>query len=91
MTRHGKVLWRYGPAAGTGALDHPSLAIMLPNGLIAVNDDYNHRVILIDRSRGRIVWQYGHTNVPGAAPGYLNTPDGIDFLPFHAAPKGIGP
>ena len=29
-------------------LDHPSLAERLPNGLIGVNDDYRHRVLLID-------------------------------------------
>ena len=34
----GKVLWRYGPAGGYGRLDHPSLAMALPNGDIAVND-----------------------------------------------------
>ena len=48
MSTRGKVLWRYGPASGPGALDHPSLAIRLPNGLIAVNDDYRDRVVLID-------------------------------------------
>ena len=29
-------------------LNHPSLAERLPNGLIAVNDDYRHRVVIID-------------------------------------------
>jgi hypothetical protein len=81
MSTGGRVLWRYGPTSGPGELDHPSLALMLPDGLIAVNDDYNDRVVLIDRSRRRIVWQYGHTNSPGDAPGYLNIPDGMDFLP----------
>ena len=52
-----------------------------PNGLIAANDDYNHRVIVIDPSTKRIVWQYGHTGVAGARPGYLDKPDGIDLLP----------
>jgi hypothetical protein len=42
MRRSGHVLWRYGPSSGPGMLDHPSLAIRLPNGLIAVNDDYRH-------------------------------------------------
>jgi hypothetical protein len=27
------------------------------------------------------VWQYGHTGVPGTAPGYLNRPDGVDVTP----------
>ena len=44
----GKVLWTYRPTSGSGVLDHPSLGAPLPNGLIAVNDDYNDRVVLID-------------------------------------------
>ena len=58
----------------------------LPNGDIAVNDDYRDRVIVIDPRRNRIVWQYGHTDQPGTAPGYLNIPDGMDFVPM--APNG---
>ena len=85
MTTGGKVLFRYGPPSGPAALNHPSLALMLPNGLIAVNDDYRHRVILIDPKKHRIVWQYGHTDNSGTSPGYLNTPDGMDFLPFDVA------
>jgi len=82
----GHVSWRYGPAAGEAALNHPSLAIELPNGDIAVNDDYRDRVVVIDPRSNRIVWQYGHTDHPGTGPGYLNTPDGMDFIP--AAPDG---
>src|SRR4051794_26254651 len=90
MSRKGHVLWRYGPSVGPGALDHPSLALRLPNGLIAINDDYNDRVVLIDPLKDRIVWQYGHDNRPGKAPGYLNIPDGLDFLPARDAPAGLG-
>jgi outer membrane protein assembly factor BamB len=85
MRTNGTVLWKYGPPSGPGMLDHPSLALPLPNGLIAVNDDYRHRVVLIDPKTNRIVWQYGHTDVAGTAPGYLDTPDGMDFLPFDTA------
>jgi hypothetical protein len=85
MTTSGRVLWRYGPASGDGALNHPSLALMLPNGLIAVNDDYRNRVILISTKENRIVWQFGHTDSAGRGPGFLNTPDGMDFLPFEVA------
>ena len=81
MDRTGKVLWRYGPAQGYGRLDHPSLAMPLPNGDIAVNDDFRDRVIVIDPRLNRIVWQYGHTDHAGTAPGYLNIPDGMDFIP----------
>ena len=54
--------------------------IILPHGLIGVNDDYRHRVVLIDPRRKRIVWQYGHTGRPGRRRGYLRIPDGFDLL-----------
>jgi hypothetical protein len=82
VNHQGAVLWSYRVASGWGELDHPSLAIMLPNGNIAVNDDYRDRVIVIDPATNRIVWAYGHTDRPGAAPGYLRTPDGMDFVPL---------
>jgi hypothetical protein len=53
----------------------------LPNGDILVNDDHNHRVVVIDRATNQIVWQYGHDGVAGSAPGYLDNPDGLDPLP----------
>ena len=87
MDRSGRALWRYGPAApGEAQLNHPSLALQLPNGNIAVNDDYRDRVVVIDPHTDRIVWQYGHTDVGGTAPGYLHIPDGMDWIP--AGPKG---
>jgi hypothetical protein len=86
VNRRGHVLWRYGPSAGHGMLNHPSLAMALPNGDIAVNDDYRHRVVLIDPRSKRIVWQYGHTDRAGTGRRFLNTPDGMDFVP--AGPNG---
>jgi outer membrane protein assembly factor BamB len=80
-TPAGHVVWSFGAPSGADYLNKPSLAVRLPNGLIASNDDWNHRVILIDPKTKRIVWQYGHTGVPGRAPGYLNKPDGLDLLP----------
>jgi outer membrane protein assembly factor BamB len=85
LNKHGRVLWRYGPASGPGMLDHPSLALRVKPGLIAVNDDYRDRVVLIDIHTHRIVWQYGHTDTKGSRPGYLNTPDGMDLLPARQA------
>jgi hypothetical protein len=82
MNRFGAVLWRYGPSSGWAALDHPSLAMMLPNGDIAINDDYKDRVVIVDPRKNRIVWQYGHAYVPGTAANFLKTPDGMDFVPL---------
>jgi hypothetical protein len=75
FTTRGKLLWRF------GGLNRPSLALPLPNGNILVNDDFNDRVIIIDPRINKIVWQYGHTGVPGRAPGYLDDPDGVDLAP----------
>ncbi len=82
----GQVLWEYRYTSGSAALNHPSLAVELPNGMIALNDDHNDRVLIIDPKTNKIVWQYGHTGVPGSAPGYLNIPDGLDFLPAGITP-----
>lgn len=86
--RSGHLLWRL------GGLNQPSLALPLPNGDILFNDDFNHRVCVVDPATGRIVWQYGHTGISGSAPGYLDDPDGVDLVPpdslveTHAATMG---
>ncbi len=81
VNRRGAITWSFGASSGPNRLAKPSLAVRWPNGLIAANDDYNHRVIVIDPRTKRIVWQYGHTGVAGRSPGYLDKPDGIDLLP----------
>jgi hypothetical protein len=80
FNRAGKILWSYHPESGSGMLDHPSLAERLPGGLIAVNDDYRHRLVIIDPHSRKIVWQYGRTDSPGRGHDHLNTPDGFDLL-----------
>jgi hypothetical protein len=88
--RHGRLVWRYRPRPGDPTLDHPSLAMPLPNGDVLATDDFNDRVIVVDPRTNRIVWQYGHTGVPGSAPGYLSRPDGVDLAPprsLLAAPR----
>ncbi len=79
--RQGRLHWRYRPRRGAPALDHPSLALPLPNGDFLLNDDFNDRVIVINPRTNRVVWQYGHTGVAGSAPGYLSRPDGVDLVP----------
>ncbi|HZS30967.1 MAG TPA: hypothetical protein VFA37_06890 [Gaiellaceae bacterium] len=81
FTRSGRLVWRYRPRPGDPPLDHPSLAEPLPNGDVLVTDDFNDRVIVVDPRTNRIVWQYGHTGVPGSSPGYLSRPDGLDLAP----------
>jgi outer membrane protein assembly factor BamB len=89
LDRQGHVLWRYGPASGWGELDHPSLAFMLPNGDIAINDDYDDRVVIVDPRKRRIVWQYGRLGRPGTGPNELNTPDGMDYVPLGPHEKPL--
>lgn len=86
FNRQGQILWSYAVTSGPGMLDHPSLAERLPNGLIAVNDDYNDRVVIINPADDQIVWQYGITGQAGTAPGQLNTPDGFDLLTGTTTP-----
>lgn len=83
FNRAGRRLWSYS-GHSRDRLDHPSLALPLPNGDIVLNDDYNHRVIVIDPHTDKIVWQYGVTGTPGSRPGYLNNPDGIDLAPSQS-------
>jgi len=74
----GHTLWRYRPT-GAAELNHPSLALPLPNGDVLATDDHNDRVIVVDPRTSQVVWQYGHRGVPGSGPGYLNGPDGADL------------
>ncbi len=96
FNQSGKLLWRYAPG-GAAALNKPSLALPLPNGDVLVNDDYNHRVIVIDPRTNQIVWQYGHKGIHGSGPGYLYDPDGVDLAPpyslagTHAGTMGVFP
>jgi outer membrane protein assembly factor BamB len=83
FNRHGKRLWHFS-GHGTDTLDHPSLALPLPNGDVVLNDDFNDRVIVVDPRTDRIVWQYGVSGVPGRSAGYLDNPDGIDLVPPHS-------
>ena len=78
-----KVTWQYKVKAGEDALNHPSLALELPNGNIIVNDDWRNRVVVIDRKSKKIVWQYGITDKAGHAPGLLFYPDGMDIDIFR--------
>ena len=81
FTATGTPLWRYDITSGDGELSRPTLARVLPDGNVLVADSGNDRVIVIDHNSKKIVWQYGHTGKPGAAPGYLHTPDSVALVP----------
>jgi hypothetical protein len=86
ITRHGRIVWTYGPPSGPGALDRPSLAVRWPNGMIAITDDWHHRIVVVDPRTKHIVWQYGHLGIPSSSAGFLSKPDGLDLLPAARMP-----
>lgn len=83
----GKVLWSFGPPTGPGELRNPSLGAPMPNGMVAVTDDFGNRVVIIDPTTNRIVWQYGVDGLAGTGPDLLRIPDGLDLL----LPGGVIP
>jgi hypothetical protein len=91
LNTSGNILWQFGPDgdASPNHLRWPSLAAEMPNGNIVANDDYNHRVIVIDKQTRQIVWQYGVTGRRGDKPGYLNIPDGLDWRHTPDGPPPI--
>jgi DNA-binding beta-propeller fold protein YncE len=74
LSERGALLWRYAPRRGPAALNRPTLALVLSDGDVLVCDTGNDRVVVIDPTTDRIVWQYGHRGHPGTAPGYLDAP-----------------
>ena len=78
-----KLVWEYFVKSGDGMLNHPSLALELPNGDVILNDDLRNRVLVIDRQTKQIIWQYGVTDQAGYKPGYLFYPDGMDIDVFR--------
>ena len=62
--------WRFGARPGAERLNKPSLAVRLPNGLIAANDDWNHRVVISTRTP---TGSSGSTATP-ASPGRAGLP-----------------
>lgn len=60
----------------------PDDAFFTPGGrTIITNQEEAQTLGLIDYRGHRLIWRYGHLGVRGSAPGYLNTPDGVDFHP----------
>src|SRR5215471_13941933 len=48
---------------------------------IISNQEDQDTIQVISFPGGRLLWRYGHPNVRGIAPGYLNTPDDAYLLP----------
>jgi hypothetical protein len=79
-----KIVWRYpsrGRPAPPGGFYFPDDAFFIRHGTAIIsNQEDNHTIVEIAYPSGRIVFQYGHPHTPGAAAGYLNTPDDAYLL-----------
>ena len=75
VAANGTVLWRYAPS-GAGQLNHPSIAIPLASNRIAICDDFGNRIIVVDPTTSRVVWEWS-----GNAAYHLVRPDGLDYRP----------
>jgi outer membrane protein assembly factor BamB len=71
----GTVIWRYAPRGGT-QLNHPSIAIPLASNRIAICDDFNNRIVIVDPTNSTVVWQW-----TGSGTVHLVRPDGLDYRP----------
>ena len=75
LAPNGSILWRYAPR-GSAQLNHPSIAIPLASNRIAICDDFGNRIIIVDPTTSRVVWQWS-----GNASYQLLRPDGLDYRP----------
>ena len=80
VNQAGTIVWQYGQAGVTGSgpnqLNVPVFAIQLPNHNIAIVDQSNERVIVVDKHTKKIVWQYGCPTC-----NLLNNPNSAELLP----------
>ncbi len=87
-TQTKSIVWQYGhlgvPGAQTGYLGkYVDDSFRLPNGNTVITDDANMRVIAVNKA-GKVVWQYGHTGLPGTQAGYLDAPNDAMPLPNNS-------
>jgi outer membrane protein assembly factor BamB len=75
MTSTGRVVWYYAPGDAQ-TLNHPSIAIPIASNRVAVCDDDNNRVVIIDPITKSVVAVYSS---PGGIP--LQHPDGLAYRP----------
>ena len=79
-----RILWRY-PRSNL----HPRFPFRFDDDAffgpqfhtIISNQEDQHTLQVVSFPGGRVLWRYGHANVRGSAPGYLNTPDDAYLLP----------
>jgi outer membrane protein assembly factor BamB len=76
VTPSKRVVWRMDGLRG------PDDAFFTPGGrTVITNEEFNETIAQVSLRTKRVVWRYGHSGVPGAARGFLNTPDDAYRLP----------
>ncbi len=78
-----RILWHYpGPAGPAYPFAFDDDAFFGPGfKTIISNQEDQHTIQTLSFPSGRLRWRYGHANVRGSTPGYLNTPDDSYELP----------
>lgn len=75
----GNIVWQYGQAGVTGhgpnQLNVPVFALQLPDHSIAIVDQSNERVIVVDKITMKVVWRYGCPTC-----NLLNNPNSVELL-----------
>jgi outer membrane protein assembly factor BamB len=80
FNQQGQILYRLAPQSGITEMNQPSLAELMPSGVLMANDDYRDRMVAYDPATGALVWQYGIADAPSTAVGQLAIPDGFDLV-----------
>jgi hypothetical protein len=75
LSSTGRTLWYYRPSGGA-ELNHTSIAIPLASNRIAICDDFNSRIIVVDPATDQVIWTF-----TGSGASRLFYPDGIDYEP----------
>ena len=80
---HDNIVWQYATNLETGgnAAPQPTRAVQTQNGAILISDQFNNRVILVNKKTKEILRQFGHLNHIGY--GTTSTREGLD-APYDA-------
>ncbi len=75
LSSTGKTLWYYRPS-GRAELNHTSIAIPLASNRVAICDDFDSRIVVVDPATNQVIWTF-----TGSGSSRLFYPDGIDYEP----------
>jgi outer membrane protein assembly factor BamB len=75
LSTTGRTLWDYRPS-GVAELNHTSIALPLASNRIAICDDFDSRIVVVDPTTNKVIWTF-----TGSGSSRLFYPDGIDYEP----------